>query len=73
MCLVDEMTALDAQVVIMGRGDEHYERALEEAVSRHPGVVAYHATSEEALARQVYAGSDFFLAPSTSSLAALDL
>ena len=49
----------------MGRGDEHYERALEEAVSRHPGVVAYHATSEEALARQVYAGSDFFLAPST--------
>ena len=62
---LDEMTALDAQVVIMGRGDEHYERALEEAVSRHPGVVAYHATSEEALARQVYAGSDFFLAPST--------
>ena len=62
---LDEMTALDAQVVIMGRGDEHYERALEEAASRHPGVVAYHATSEEALARQVYAGSDFFLAPST--------
>jgi starch synthase len=62
---LDEMTAMDAQVVIMGQGDEHYERALEEAVSRHPGVVAYHATSEEALARQVYAGSDFFLAPST--------
>ncbi len=62
---VDEMTALDAQVLIMGRGDEHYERALEEAASRHAGVVAYHATSEEALARQVYAGSDFFLAPST--------
>jgi len=62
---LDEMTALDAQVVIMGRGDEHYERSLEDAVSRHPGVVAYHATSEEALARQVYAGSDFFLAPST--------
>ena len=59
------MTALDAQVVIMGRGDEHYEQALEEAASRHAGAVAYHATSEEALARQVYAGSDFFLAPST--------
>src|SRR5918994_626796 len=62
---MDEMTALDAQVVIMGRGDEHYERELEEAGSRHAGAVAYHATSEEALARQVYAGSDFFLAPST--------
>jgi starch synthase len=62
---VDEMTALDAQVVIMGRGDEHYEWALKEAASRHAGTVAYHATSEEALARQVYAGSDFFLAPST--------
>jgi ADP-glucose type glycogen/starch synthase len=62
---VDEMTALDTQVVIMGRGDEHYERTLEEAASRHNGAFAYHATSEEALARQVYAGSDFFLAPST--------
>jgi starch synthase len=62
---LDDMVALDAQLVIMGRGDEHYERALEEAASRHAGAVAYHATSEEALARQVYAGSDFFLAPST--------
>ena len=62
---LDEMIDLGAQVVIMGRGDEHYERALEEAASRYAGAVAYHATSEEALARQVYAGSDFFLAPST--------
>jgi starch synthase len=62
---LDELVALEAQVVIMGRGDEHYERALEEAASRQAGSVAYHPTSEEALARQVYAGSDFFLAPST--------
>ena len=62
---VDEIAALEAQVVIMGQGDEHYERELEEAVSRHAGTVAYHATSEEPLARQVYAGSDLFLAPST--------
>ncbi|WP_166173595.1 glycogen/starch synthase [Rubrobacter tropicus] len=61
---VDEVAALGAQLVVMGRGDEHYERALEEAATRLPGAVAYHATPDEALARQVYAGSDLFLAPS---------
>lgn len=62
---IDEIVSLGAQVVIMGQGDEHYERALEEASLRHAGTVAYHAVSEEAMARQVYAGSDLFLAPST--------
>lgn len=62
---IDEIAALGAQVVVAGRGEEHYERALEEAAVRHTGTVAYNATAEEALARLVYAGSDLFLAPST--------
>jgi starch synthase len=62
---MDEIVALGAQVVIMGQGDEYYERELEEAALRHAGAVAYHAVSGEEMARQLYAGSDLFLAPST--------
>lgn len=61
---VDGIVALGAELVVMGRGDEHYERALGNAAARLPGAVAYHATPNEALARRVYAGSDLFLAPS---------
>lgn len=61
---VDEVAALGAQLVVMGRGDEHYERSLEAAAARHPDAISYHATPDEVLARQVYAGSDLFLAPS---------
>ena len=61
---LDDITARGGQVVVMGEGDRRYRRDLQSAVRRNPGSVAYHATSEEGLARQVYAGSDFFLAPS---------
>lgn len=53
-----------AQVVVMGEGEARYRRDLQAAVRRLPGSVAYHRTAREDLARQVYAGSDLFLAPS---------
>jgi starch synthase len=59
-----DMVALGAQVVVAGRGDERYQRALRAAVTQHAGSVSYHSESDEGLARLVYAGSDFFLAPS---------
>ncbi|SFK58293.1 glycogen/starch synthase [Geodermatophilus ruber] len=52
------------QVVVMGEGAQRYRRDLQAAARRFAGSVAYHPTAREALARQVYAGSDFFLAPS---------
>ena len=61
---LDQIVARGAQVVVMGEGAPRYQRELHAAVRRLPGHVAYHPTSQEALARQVYAGSDFFLAPS---------
>ncbi|WP_222267309.1 glycogen/starch synthase [Modestobacter marinus] len=61
---LDQLVARGAQVVVMGEGEPRYRRELQAAVRRHPGSVAYHATTREALARQVYAGSDLFLAPS---------
>ncbi len=61
---LDQIVARGAQVVVMGEGTPRYQRRLQAAARRLPGNVAYHQTSEEPLARQVYAGSDFFLAPS---------
>lgn len=61
---LDQIVARGAQVVVVGEGAPRYRRALQAAVPRLPGSVAYHPTSRESLARQVYAGADFFLAPS---------
>jgi starch synthase len=60
---LDRIALLGAQVVVMGMGDKRYERALEEA-ARNRGAIAYQAATEDRLTRLVYAGSDFFLAPS---------
>lgn len=62
---IPQVIALGAQVVVMGLGEPRYEEALAREAAAHDGWVAYHRTDEEALARLLYAGSDFFLAPST--------
>jgi starch synthase len=61
---LDRLPGLGVQLAVMGIGRRRYSRFLEAATRRHPGAVSYHATSDEALARLFYAGSDFFLAPS---------
>ena len=54
----------DAQLVILGRGREHYHRMLAEAALKHPRRLAAFLTYDEGLARLIYAGSDMFLMPS---------
>ncbi|MDP8956381.1 MAG: glycogen synthase [Actinomycetota bacterium] len=61
---IDGLVGRGGQVVTMGVGEPRYVRALRAAAARNPGSVAYLPTSAEADARRVYAGSDFFLAPS---------
>lgn len=61
---LDQFVARGAQVVVMGEGAPRYQRELQAAARRLAGNVAFHPTSQESLARQVYAGSDLFLAPS---------
>ncbi|MBY9073985.1 glycogen/starch synthase [Nocardioides sp. WL0053] len=62
--VLDDIAARGGQVVVMGEGDRRYRRDLAAAARRNPDSVAFHPTAEEGLARRVYAGSDFFLAPS---------
>ncbi len=59
-----DLLALDLQLVILGRGDERYERWLLEAGSRDPSKLAVRLAFDEALAHQVEAGADAFLMPS---------
>ena len=53
-----------AQIVILGRGREHYEEMLRQIAARYPQQVAAVIAFEEPLAHLIYGGSDMFLMPS---------
>jgi starch synthase len=48
----------------MGKGDQHFERALTHVSERFPGQVAVRIGFDEGTARRIFAGSDFILMPS---------
>ena len=58
------LLGLGAQLVILGSGAAHYERALAEAAAAHPSRVAFVRGYDEALAHLIEAGADVFLMPS---------
>lgn len=64
LATLDRLVALGAQLIVLGVGEERYERALAEAEWRRRGAVAYYRLNDEPLARLIYAGADCFLAPS---------
>lgn len=53
-----------AQLVILGRGREHYENMLRQIASRYPQQVALFIAFDNPLAHLIYAGCDMFLMPS---------
>ena len=52
------------QVVATGRGEDRFERGLQDLAGRYPGQVGVRIGFEEATARKMFAGSDFLLMPS---------
>lgn len=54
----------DIQFVLLGTGDETYERWFREAAGRYPTKLSAHITFNDALSRKIYAASDLFLMPS---------
>jgi len=52
------------RMVIVGTGEEEYERRLAEAAGRYKKTLGLRLAFDEELARLVYAGSDMFLMPS---------
>ena len=61
---IDTVLQEKAQLVIVGRGREHYEASLTEIAGRFPEQMGLFTGFDEAVARLAYAGCDIFLMPS---------
>jgi starch synthase len=58
------ITETRAQLVVLGRGREHYHKLLAEVALKHPERISVFVASDERLARLIYGGCDIFLMPS---------
>ena len=54
----------DAQLAVLGSGEERYERWVRELAARFPGRVGVRIGFDEGLAHRIEAGADVFLMPS---------
>lgn len=62
--VLQDILQLDAQLIILGTGDDVYEHAFREAAWFHPYKVSAQIKFDEGFARRLYAASDLFLMPS---------
>jgi glycogen synthase len=58
-----ELATLDAQLLILGRGERRFDEPLSALARRFPNRVAFSADAGEALVHRATAGADFLLAP----------
>jgi starch synthase len=61
---IGEIISCGANIVILGKGDEHYENLFGSISDNNKGRVFVKIGFSEGFSRMVYAGSDFFLMPS---------
>lgn len=62
--VLDEILALDVQVVVLGTGEFKFENALKEYSANYPTKLATAIYFSGDIASKIYAGSDMFLMPS---------
>lgn len=62
--IIEEMLDLDVQLVILGTGEEEYEKMLKHFSYEYPNNLSIIIKFDENLAHQIYAGADMFLMPS---------
>ena len=64
-CVLDDMMCReDMQLMLLGNGDERFEKFMAAAENRYPGKLCAYIGYKEELSHLVYAASDFFLMPS---------
>lgn len=61
---IDDILAMNIQLVVLGQGDAYYESLLREYEGRYPEKLSVNLVNDETLERRVYAASDFYLKPS---------
>lgn len=64
LAIAETITRAGGRLVVMGSGEARLEQALLRLASRHPHQVGVHIGFDEADARRMFAGSDFYLMPS---------
>ncbi|ABO49987.1 glycogen synthase (ADP-glucose) [Desulforamulus reducens MI-1] len=62
--VLDDILALDVQLVVLGSGEKHYEDMFRSASRRYPDKVSVNIMFGNTLAHRIYAGSDIYLMPS---------
>lgn len=62
--VVDRVMGQGAGLVILGSGEERYERLLAQSAQKYPRQMAVRITFDESLAHKIEAGCDMFLMPS---------
>lgn len=55
---------LGAVLIVLGTGEEVYQKSLGEARKKHPRSLGLRIAFDEAISHKIYAGSDMFLIPS---------
>jgi starch synthase len=61
---METLTAMGVNLVVLGKGDEKYQRLMKNAAGVYKGRIFVRVGFEERMAHLIYAGSDFFLMPS---------
>jgi len=61
---IPSMLSFGMKLVILGKGDEKFQRILEEMSEKHGSLVSVTIGFDDSLAHMIYAGADFFLMPS---------
>lgn len=65
LCVLDELLSQGSfQLVVLGTGEDRYEKAFQQAAEKYPTMCSVHLTFDEHFAHQVYGGADLFLMPS---------
>lgn len=62
--IMDRLVQEDMVLVMLGNGEEYYERLLTEMAERYPSKVRVQVKYDNVIAHKVEAGSDIFLMPS---------
>ncbi|MEO6816320.1 MAG: glycogen synthase GlgA [Edaphobacter sp.] len=62
--IMDRLVQEDMVLVMLGNGEEYYERLLTEMAARYPSKVRVQVKYDNVMAHKVEAGSDMFLMPS---------
>jgi len=62
--VIEDLLALDLQLVIMGSGEDKYQSFFKDIKAKHPRIVGLTMTYDYPMAHRILAGADIFLMPS---------